>query len=50
LEGLHLYHLSMTEHVGTFFEGFFSLYMISRHEFAKSFIFNFVSLRSYQKV
>ncbi|HEV2193486.1 MAG TPA: hypothetical protein VGR54_07720 [Nitrosopumilaceae archaeon] len=50
LEGLRLCHLSMAEHIGTFFEGFFSLYMISRHEFAKSFTFNFRDIKLFQRV
>ncbi|TLX83417.1 MAG: hypothetical protein E6L00_01085 [Thaumarchaeota archaeon] len=40
LEGMSMVHLSITEHVGTFFEGFFSLYMISRHDIGRSFLQN----------
>ena len=50
LEGMNLVHLTIAEHFSTYFEGFFSLYMISRHEFAKSFILNFASLKFFFKL
>jgi hypothetical protein len=50
LEGFNLFHLTISEHLSTYFEGFFSLYMISRHEFAKSFILNFASLKFFFKL
>lgn len=40
LEGLSLIHLSIAEHMGTYFEGFTAMYMISRHEIGKAFVLN----------
>ena len=48
LEGMSMVHLSITEHVGTFFEGFFSLYMISRHDIGRSFLQNLNHLGLFQ--
>ncbi len=49
LEGLSMVHLSITEHVGTYFEGFFSLYMISRHEIGRSFLQNLNHVGLFQR-
>ena len=49
LEGMSMVHLSMTEHVGTFFEGFFSLYMISRHDIGRSFLQNLNHVGLFQR-
>ena len=40
LEGMNLIHLTIAEHFSTYFEGFFSLYMISRHDIGQSFLQN----------
>ncbi|HYL66558.1 MAG TPA: hypothetical protein VEU72_05345 [Nitrosopumilaceae archaeon] len=40
LEGMNLVHLTIAEHFSTYFEGFFSLYMISRHDIGQSFLQN----------
>jgi len=49
LEGMSMVHLSLTEHVGTFFEGFFSLYMISRHDIGRSFLQNLNHVGLFQR-
>jgi len=49
LEGMSMVHLSITEHVGTFFEGFFSLYMISRHDIGRSFLQNLNHVGLFQR-
>jgi hypothetical protein len=49
LEGVNMVHLSVTEHVGTFFEGFFSLYMISRHDIGRSFLQNLNHVGLFQR-
>ena len=49
LEGMSMVHLSITEHVGTYFEGFFSLYMISRHDIGRSFLQNLNHVGLFQR-
>jgi hypothetical protein len=50
LEDLNLFHLTMYEQLSVYFEGFFSLYMISRHEFAKTFMCNFSDMKLFHKI
>ncbi len=50
LEGLSLIHLSIAEHMGTYFEGFAGMYMLSRHEIGKAFLLNLARINSVQKL
>jgi len=50
LEGLSLVHLSITEHMGTYFEGFAAMYMLSRHEIGKAFLFNLARIKLVQRL
>ena len=49
LEWMNLVHLTIVEHLSTYFEGFFSLYMISRHNIGQSFLQNLNYLGLFQR-
>ncbi len=48
LEAINLVHLTIGEHFSTYFEGFFSLYMISRHNIGQTFLQNLNYLGLFQ--
>jgi hypothetical protein len=48
LEGINLIHLTAMEHFSTYFEGFVSLYMLSRHDIGQAFLQNLNHLGLFQ--
>jgi hypothetical protein len=50
LEGLNLFHLSIAQHMSTYFEGFVSLFMLSRHDIGKAFLVNLARIKLVQKI
>ena len=49
LDGMHLIHLTITEHMCTYFEGFCGLYMISRHDIGRAFLQNLNAVGLFQR-
>lgn len=49
LEGMNLIHLTIAEHLSTYFEGFCGLYMISRHDIGQAFLQNLNHVGLFQR-
>lgn len=50
LESLNLFHLSIVQHMSTYFEGFVALFMLSRHDIGKAFLVNLTRIKLLQKL
>jgi hypothetical protein len=50
VEGLNLIHLSLVQHMSTYFEGFVAMYMLSRHDIGKTFLVNLARIKLVQKL
>ena len=50
LESLNLFHLTMMQHMSTYFEGFVALFMLSRHDIGKAFLINLARIKLVQKL
>ena len=50
LESLNLFHLSIIQHMSTYFEGFVALFMLSRHDIGKAFLINLARIKLIQKI
>ena len=50
LESLNLFHLSIVQHMSTYFEGFVALFMLSRHDIGKAFLINLARIKLIQKI
>ena len=50
LEGMNLFHLTVMQHMSTYFEGFVALFMLSRHDIGKAFLVNLARMKIVQKI
>jgi hypothetical protein len=50
LEEFGLVRFSLIQHMGTYFEGFAALYMLSRHDIGKTFLLNLSRMKLVQRL
>ena len=50
LENMNLFHLTLMQHMSTYFEGFTALFMLSRHDIGKAFVVNLARINPIQKL